>query len=157
MILGKMKNLSGGQKVKCVIGASMWFCPHLVVLDEPTNYLDRDSLGALSAAIGMEEPVRLRLERLAQLSPGHGIELAVQNGHPVVAIEDHYPAGGMAAPLHRLPIGFRLLPPRPVARVLRRQVGRPRRQTLDQPGRLDRLRRSRLDGATHDIHVLDRH
>lgn len=48
---GKMKNLSGGQKVKCVIGASMWFCPHLVILDEPTNYLDRDSLGALSAAI----------------------------------------------------------------------------------------------------------
>ena len=34
-----MKNLSGGQKVKCVIGASMWFCPHIVVLDEPTNYL----------------------------------------------------------------------------------------------------------------------
>ncbi|KAJ1458599.1 P-loop containing nucleoside triphosphate hydrolase protein [Pelagophyceae sp. CCMP2097] len=48
---GQMKNLSGGQKVKCVIGASMWFCPHLVILDEPTNYLDRDSLGALSAAI----------------------------------------------------------------------------------------------------------
>ena len=48
---GKMKNLSGGQKVKCVIGASMWFCPHLVILDEPTNYLDRDSLGALTAAI----------------------------------------------------------------------------------------------------------
>eukprot|EP00634_Sargassococcus_sp_CCMP2135_P010810 CAMPEP_0198657104 /NCGR_PEP_ID=MMETSP1467-20131203/11299_1 /TAXON_ID=1462469 /ORGANISM="unid. sp., Strain CCMP2135" /LENGTH=833 /DNA_ID=CAMNT_0044393197 /DNA_START=85 /DNA_END=2586 /DNA_ORIENTATION=- len=48
---GKMKNLSGGQKVKCVIGASMWFCPHIVILDEPTNYLDRDSLGALSAAI----------------------------------------------------------------------------------------------------------
>ena len=48
---GKIKNLSGGQKVKCVIGASMWFCPHLVVLDEPTNYLDRDSLGALSTAI----------------------------------------------------------------------------------------------------------
>ena len=48
---GKMKNLSGGQKVKCVIGASMWFCPHIVILDEPTNYLDRDSLGALSRAI----------------------------------------------------------------------------------------------------------
>ncbi|KAK7249648.1 ATPase [Aureococcus anophagefferens] len=48
---GKMKNLSGGQKVKCVIGASMWFCPHLVILDEPTNYLDRDSLGARSRAI----------------------------------------------------------------------------------------------------------
>lgn len=50
-VYGKMKNLSGGQKVKCVIGASMWFCPHIVVLDEPTNYLDRDSLGALSSAI----------------------------------------------------------------------------------------------------------
>ena len=41
----------GVGKVKCVIGASMWFCPHIVVLDEPTNYLDRDSLGALSRAI----------------------------------------------------------------------------------------------------------
>ena len=46
-----MKNLSGGQKVKCVIGASMWCCPHIVVLDEPTNYLDRESLGALADAI----------------------------------------------------------------------------------------------------------
>ena len=25
--------------------------PHVLILDEPTNYLDRDSLGALSAAI----------------------------------------------------------------------------------------------------------
>ena len=48
---GKISNLSGGQKVKCVLAASMWFRPHLVVLDEPTNYLDRDSLGALSSAI----------------------------------------------------------------------------------------------------------
>lgn len=29
----------------------MWYCPHLLILDEPTNYLDRDSLGALSKAI----------------------------------------------------------------------------------------------------------
>jgi|MDSY01.2.fsa_nt_gb elongation factor 3 len=48
---GKLANLSGGQKVKVVIGAAMWFCPHLLILDEPTNYLDRDSLGALSKAI----------------------------------------------------------------------------------------------------------
>lgn len=50
-VYGKMKNLSGGQKVKCVLSASMWMNPHLVVLDEPSNFLDRDSLGALSKAI----------------------------------------------------------------------------------------------------------
>jgi len=42
---------SGGQKVKVVLGASMWQDPHIVVLDEPTNYLDRDGLGALTKAI----------------------------------------------------------------------------------------------------------
>ena len=29
----------------------MWNNPHLLVLDEPTNYLDRDSLGGLAVAI----------------------------------------------------------------------------------------------------------
>merc|ERR1712187_804530 len=30
-----------------VICASCWQNPHIVILDEPTNYLDRDGLGAL--------------------------------------------------------------------------------------------------------------
>lgn len=46
-----MRGLSGGQKVKVVLGAAMWNNPHILVLDEPTNYLDRDSLGALAEAI----------------------------------------------------------------------------------------------------------
>merc|ERR1711907_671985 len=46
-----IQSLSGGQKVKVVLGASMWQDPHIVVLDEPTNYLDRDGLGALTKAI----------------------------------------------------------------------------------------------------------
>merc|ERR1712193_109139 len=46
-----IQSLAGGQKVKVVLGASMWQDPHLVVLDEPTNYLDRDGLGALTLAI----------------------------------------------------------------------------------------------------------
>ena len=46
-----IKSLSGGQKVKIVLAASLWQNPHLIILDEPTNYLDRDGLGALTAAI----------------------------------------------------------------------------------------------------------
>lgn len=44
-------SLSGGQKVKVVLAAAMWGKPHLIILDEPTNYLDRDSLAALADAI----------------------------------------------------------------------------------------------------------
>ena len=29
----------------------MWLDPHILILDEPTNYLDRDALGALTLAI----------------------------------------------------------------------------------------------------------
>ncbi|TPX61904.1 hypothetical protein PhCBS80983_g00784 [Powellomyces hirtus] len=47
----RIRGLSGGQKVKVVLGAAMWNNPHMLVLDEPTNYLDRDSLGALAGAI----------------------------------------------------------------------------------------------------------
>jgi elongation factor 3 len=43
--------LSGGQKVKVVLAAALWDRPHILILDEPTNYLDRDSLGALADAI----------------------------------------------------------------------------------------------------------
>ena len=48
---GTIGGLSGGQKVKVVLGAAMWNKPHIVILDEPTNFLDRDSLGALTLAI----------------------------------------------------------------------------------------------------------
>merc|ERR1719181_2163511 len=42
----KIHALSGGQKVKVVLAAAMWMEPHVLILDEPTNFLDRDSLGA---------------------------------------------------------------------------------------------------------------
>jgi len=44
----RIRGLSGGQKVKVVIAGCMWNNPHILVMDEPTNYLDRDSLGALA-------------------------------------------------------------------------------------------------------------
>src|ERR1700678_2221794 len=60
-----MRGLSGGQKVKIVLGAATWRRPHVMCLDEPTSeffdflyfnpyssillldYLDRESLAAL--------------------------------------------------------------------------------------------------------------
>jgi len=47
----RINNLSGGQKVKVVLASAMWGQPHVLILDEPTNYLDRDSLAALAMAI----------------------------------------------------------------------------------------------------------
>eukprot|EP00245_Coleochaete_scutata_P011263 TRINITY_DN414_c0_g1_i3.p1 TRINITY_DN414_c0_g1~~TRINITY_DN414_c0_g1_i3.p1 ORF type:complete len:1054 (-),score=299.78 TRINITY_DN414_c0_g1_i3:701-3862(-) len=47
----RIRGLSGGQKVKLVLAAAMWNNPHILVLDEPTNYLDREALGALAGAI----------------------------------------------------------------------------------------------------------
>ncbi|GEM07150.1 elongation factor 3 [Rhodotorula toruloides] len=49
----EMRGLSGGQKVKVVIAAAMWSKPQVLVLDEPTNFLDRDALGGL--AVGIRE------------------------------------------------------------------------------------------------------
>merc|ERR1712054_278621 len=43
----QINQLSGGMKVKIVLAASMWQNPHVLILDEPTNYLDREGLGAL--------------------------------------------------------------------------------------------------------------
>merc|ERR550525_711906 len=47
----QINQLSGGMKVMIVLAASMWQNPHILILDEPTNYLDRDGLGALVLAI----------------------------------------------------------------------------------------------------------
>jgi elongation factor 3 len=47
----EMSGLSGGQKVKVVIAASMFNRPQCLFLDEPTNFLDREALGGLAVAI----------------------------------------------------------------------------------------------------------
>jgi len=47
----QINQLSGGMKVKIVLAAAMWQNPHILILDEPTNYLDREGLGALILAI----------------------------------------------------------------------------------------------------------
>jgi ABC-type glutathione transport system ATPase component len=48
---GKIKRMSGGQKSRLVLAAAMWSRPHFIALDEPTNYLDNDTLAALTHAL----------------------------------------------------------------------------------------------------------
>mmetsp|Transcript_24112 Transcript_24112/g.29214 ORF Transcript_24112/g.29214 Transcript_24112/m.29214 type:complete len:1292 (+) Transcript_24112:140-4015(+) len=51
LAMGKIKRMSGGQKSRLVLAAAMWNKPHLIALDEPTNYLDNDTLAALTTAL----------------------------------------------------------------------------------------------------------
>ena len=39
----RMSALSRGQKIKVILVESMWNQPHILILDEPTNYLDREA------------------------------------------------------------------------------------------------------------------
>lgn len=65
-----MRGLSGGQRVKVVLAACSWQRPHLIVLDEPTNYLDRDSLGALSKALKSFEGGVIIITHSAEFTKG---------------------------------------------------------------------------------------
>ena len=47
----KLKRMSGGQKSRLVLAAAMWTKPHVIALDEPTNYLDNETLAALTDAL----------------------------------------------------------------------------------------------------------
>jgi ATPase subunit of ABC transporter with duplicated ATPase domains len=51
LAMGKIKRMSGGQKSRLVLAAAMWIDPHIIALDEPTNYLDNDTLAALTKAL----------------------------------------------------------------------------------------------------------
>ena len=48
---GKVKQMSGGQRCRLVLAAAFWSMPHVICLDEPTNYLDNDTLAALTQAL----------------------------------------------------------------------------------------------------------
>ena len=43
--------MSGGQRCRLVLAAAFWSKPHMIALDEPTNYLDNDTLAALTLAL----------------------------------------------------------------------------------------------------------
>jgi len=47
----RLKNLSGGEKARLLLGLATFFGPNLIILDEPTNHLDIDSRAALAEAV----------------------------------------------------------------------------------------------------------
>jgi len=47
----KISTLSSGQKVKLMFGAALWTRPHVLCLDEPTNFLDVESVAMLQEAL----------------------------------------------------------------------------------------------------------
>jgi ATPase subunit of ABC transporter with duplicated ATPase domains len=51
LALSRIRGFSGGQKSRLVIAAAVWNRPHLIALDEPSNFLDAESLAALTQAL----------------------------------------------------------------------------------------------------------
>jgi elongation factor 3 len=80
-----MRGLSGGQKVKVVLGAATWRRPHIICLDEPTNYLDRESLAALTAALKNFEGGVLVITHNKEFSEGVCSEVWAMNNGKLVA------------------------------------------------------------------------
>ena len=46
--LKKVRVLSGGEKVRCMLSRMMVLNPNLIILDQPTNHLDMESITALN-------------------------------------------------------------------------------------------------------------
>jgi len=47
----RVSQLSSGQKVKVVLAAALWYLPHILILDEPTNYASREDSASLAKAM----------------------------------------------------------------------------------------------------------
>jgi len=47
----RVSQLSSGQKIKVVLAAALWYLPHILILDEPTNYASREDCASLAKAM----------------------------------------------------------------------------------------------------------
>merc|ERR1712188_95449 len=78
----QINQLSGGMKVKVVLAAAMWQNPPALILDEPTNYLDREGVGALVLAIKDYEGGVLIISHNKEFCDGVATEKWIMNkGH----------------------------------------------------------------------------
>lgn len=72
---------SGGQKSKLMIGAAFWMRPHLCCLDEPTNFLDFETVAALGRA--------LRNFRGAVIIVSHNEDFLASVCNEIWSVRDH--------------------------------------------------------------------
>ncbi|KNC53082.1 uncharacterized protein AMSG_09384 [Thecamonas trahens ATCC 50062] len=79
--LQPMETLSGGEKARVVFATMMYECPHVLVIDEPSNHLDHDTLEALIEALeGYEGAVVLVSHDQHLLSRFGGVVYTVRDG-----------------------------------------------------------------------------
>ena len=64
----KMKDLSGGQKSRVALAELTLSAPDVVILDEPTNNLDIESIDALGEAIGEYQGIMKLLLKINYLN-----------------------------------------------------------------------------------------
>ena len=64
-----IRDLSGGQKARVVFANLSLMAPHIMVLDEPTNNLDIESIDALADGLREFKGERIIVERMCFLRP----------------------------------------------------------------------------------------
>lgn len=66
----RVEKLSGGEKVRLLLGLTTWSKPHVLILDEPTSHLDIDSREALIVALNDFEGAVLLITHDTYLAEG---------------------------------------------------------------------------------------
>mmetsp|Transcript_156439 Transcript_156439/g.501948 ORF Transcript_156439/g.501948 Transcript_156439/m.501948 type:complete len:733 (-) Transcript_156439:56-2254(-) len=51
MCIREINKFSGGQRCRLMLAAAFWTKPHIIALDEPTNYLDPETVNSLARAL----------------------------------------------------------------------------------------------------------
>ncbi len=123
-----VRNLSGGEKARLLLGLATFFGPNMIILDEPTNHLDIDSRAALAEAINEFPGAVIMVSHDRYLIESCADRLWVVADHAVTNFDgdlDDYQAHGALNALGAL-----------------RRVAWPRRQWTPREARPDRARQA---------------
>lgn len=86
----KMTNLSGGQKSRVVFASISFQEPHIIILDEPTNNLDIESIDALSTAINEYDGGIVLVSHDARLIQSTGMVLWLCENNSVTELQGDF-------------------------------------------------------------------